>query len=110
MAITKLLLSNTKHVSYIRKRKGFGIRNTPAKKTKNDSCLSNKRSLPPSTTKKTPKIPNRRKTPRKNPKSAIKKQLFEQETYHSGDDLVCDCNIDTDKYSDARSKLEAHNL
>ena len=35
-------------------------------------------------------------------KSSIKTQLFGQET----DDLVCDCNHDTDQYSDARSKLE----
>ena len=47
-------------------------------------------------------MPNMRKTPRKIPKSSIKTQLFGQET----DDLVCDCNNDTDQYSDARSKLE----
>ena len=46
---TKLRLS-----SYIRKRKGIGVRNIPAKKIKNDSW-SNKRYLPPSTTKKTHK-------------------------------------------------------
>ena len=49
MARTKLRLS-----SYIRKRKGIGVRNIPAKKIKNDS-LSNKIYLPPSTTKKTHK-------------------------------------------------------
>ena len=97
----KLRLRYIKHVSYIRKRKGIGVRNIPAKKIKNDS-LSNKRSLPPSTTKNTPKMPNMRKTPRKIPKSSIKTQLFGQET----DDLVCDCNHDTDQYSDALSKLE----
>ena len=43
-----------------------------------------------------------RKTPRKIPKSSIKTQLFGQET----DDLVCDCNHDSDQYSDTRSKLE----
>ena len=49
MARTKLRLS-----SYIRKRKGIGVRNIPAKKIKNDS-LSNKIYLPPSTTNKTHK-------------------------------------------------------
>ena len=86
MARTKLRLS-----SYIRKRKGIGVRNIPAKKIKNNS-LSNKIYLPPSTTKKTHKCQI----------SSIKTQLFGEET----DDLVCDCNHDTDQYSDARSKLE----
>ena len=99
MARTKL--SYIKHVSYIRKRKGIGVRNIPAKKIKKDS-LSNKRYLPPSTTNKTAKMPSMRKTPRKIQNHRLKHSYLGQET----DDLVCDCNHDTDQYSDARSKLE----
>ena len=39
MARTKLRLSYIKHVSYIRKRKGIGVGNIPAKKIKNDSQI-----------------------------------------------------------------------
>ena len=96
MARTKLRLS-----SYIRKRKGIGVRNIPAKKIKNDSW-SNKRYLPPSTT-------TRRKPINAKYAKKIHVKLKNHRLKHSylfKKLMICDCNHDTDQYSDARSKLE----